>query len=152
VTKQATTIAWTVWLNAWTDTYWFVWNSTLPAPYTWANTDITDNWWNTTNTNIARQWPCVTWYHVPSQTEWSWIVTAWWWWMNWWAMQIALKMPITGVRPRSTTTISTPSNGRYWSSTPIGNNGSYIYFNSLNIFSNSTLGFAYGMNVRCFKN
>jgi hypothetical protein len=31
--------------------------------------------WDTTNTAIARQWPCASWYHVASATEWNSVLT-----------------------------------------------------------------------------
>ena len=28
-------------------------------------------WWNTTKTDLARQWPCPIWYHIPSKEDWT---------------------------------------------------------------------------------
>jgi surface protein len=151
--QQPTTIAWTVWLNAGTDTYWFVWNSSLPSPYTWANSDITNNWWETTNTNIARQWPCASGYHVPSQPEWGAIHSAWWWGADGPTMQTALKIPFAGFRIRNNGAFfSGGSYGYYWSSSPNGSYGYYLYFLSSNINPSYYDVRAYGFSVRCFKN
>ncbi len=35
----------------------------------WDRSNNWNLWWDTTNTNEARQWPCPTWYHVPSSWE-----------------------------------------------------------------------------------
>ena len=151
-TQQSTQIAWSIWLNASTDTTNFVWSSGL-TNWDWSNTDITNNWWHTTNTSVARQWPCAPWYHVPSQAEWQGIVTAWWWWSNGASMQSALKLPYAGGRNWN----NGPWNfggsyGYYWSSTPNGANGYNLYFNSSNIDPSDISNRAYGFSVRCFKN
>jgi len=136
------------------DTYWFVWNSNLSSyRYDWIVSQDDNLWWNTTNTSIARQWPCASWYHVPTQTEWSWIVTAWQWWTNWASMQIALKMPYAGNRGRNNGAFNLGgSYGYYWSSSPNGTSVYHLYFSSSNIFPSNIYYRAYGFSVRCFKN
>jgi prepilin-type N-terminal cleavage/methylation domain-containing protein len=151
--QQATTIAWSVWLNAWTDTYWFVRNWAWFLDYNWANTDNTDNWGHTTATNSARQWPCASWYHVPTQTEWSWITTAWWWWSNWTNMMSALSLPMWGYRHVNFNIHQ--NNGtyaRFWSSTPTWNDWYYIDITTWTIAHNLIMFRGYGLTVRCFKN
>ena len=145
-TQQPTTIDWSIWLNAWTDTYWFVWNTWLAN--TWATTDITNNWWDTTNTSTARQWPCATNYHIPSQPEFQAIVTAWWWGTNWTNMMNALKMPMAGAHSRFNSTYGGQSTGAYyWSSSP-----NDLYFSTSGIrptFNDYRTG---GLSLRCLKN
>ncbi len=156
--QQSTTIAWTVWLNAGTDTYWFVWNASLTEPWSWANSDITNNWWDTTNTAIARQWPCVNWYHVPAQPEWVAIHSAWWWGTNGVTMQTALKLPYAGNRSRDSGNMyNLGFNGFYWSSSPDGGTygfdmGYSMIFGSTLIGLSSSKNRANGFSVRCFKN
>jgi len=119
------------------DTYWYNWLSK-----TWESTD--PSWW---------QWPCATWYHVPSQSEWSGIVTAWQWWWNWANMQTALKLPCAGQRYWSNGSFyDGASDGRYWSSSPVGYYGYSLRFSSTNITSNYKERRALGYSVRCFKN
>lgn len=36
----------------------------------WDNSNNMNLWWDETNTNAARQWPCSEWYHIPSRSEW----------------------------------------------------------------------------------
>ena len=58
--------------------YW-PWNyynsSTFHTVSDWNNPTLWDNswnlnlWWDTTNTYEARQWPCPSWWHIPSWTE-----------------------------------------------------------------------------------
>ena len=42
--QQLTGILGSIGLNASSDTFNFVWNASLPVPYSWASTDITNNW------------------------------------------------------------------------------------------------------------
>lgn len=37
----------------------------------WSTTYNANLWWSTTNTLVARRWPCPEWYHIPSLTEWN---------------------------------------------------------------------------------
>jgi len=153
--QQKTTIPWTVWLNSWTDTYWFVWSGSLAIPYTWANSDITNNWGETTNTSIARQWPCATWYHVPSKVEWASIFSAWQWLTSSWAdLHTTLKMPCSGFRDLSTGNFTnTWINWWFWSSSTewVEWWGFSLLWCSTVIPNNSSHR-AYGLSVRCIKN
>ena len=150
--KQATTIAWTIWLNATTDTYDFVWNASLSSPYTWANTDITDNWWHLTGTNLARKWPCNDGYHVPTQAEWTWTNNAWWF-TNGTNFSTSLKLPYAGYRRRQSGSMTTyGSRWSYWSSSFFNSNAVYMNFYSAAVYPDRNYGHAYGMSVRCFKN
>jgi hypothetical protein len=155
-TQQATVIAWNIWLDASTDTDWFVWNSSLANPSSWANTDITNNWWDTTDTNIARQWPCASWYHVPSEPEWADVLTVWWWWIwhgqDWVGMQTALNLPYTGMRYWNNGDFySWGTQGYYWLSAPTnGTSGEYFRFYS-NGIQRGNNAHVHGYSVRCFK-
>ena len=77
----------------WWNNYWFptTWNiltsgTRVSASWYWPNNPYSRNiyvissspwdtsnnanlWWHTTNTNVARRWPCPEWYHVPSSEE-----------------------------------------------------------------------------------
>ncbi len=59
-----------VWL--WVNSYWSFyqwWNNTTWWHFWW--TAWVNAWWDITNTDLARQWPCPTWWHIPSHTEWQ---------------------------------------------------------------------------------
>lgn len=95
--EEAWTWFWTFWYyyQRWNN-YWFFWwldpyvkttnyqvnaGSFWPWKYnnpnfvlwyeSWDSSHNDDLWWNKTNTNIARQWPCPTWWHVPTMKEWQ---------------------------------------------------------------------------------
>lgn len=50
--------------------------------YWWMNPVNPDLWGGVTNTLLARQWPCPSWFHIPSNKEWSDLVK----WYLWWAL------------------------------------------------------------------
>jgi hypothetical protein len=172
------------WNNAWTPSwsitpntilanatwYWpwnyynntiFIWWGGLPFPYDWTNPQNNNLWWNTTDspfwTNIsARQWPCANWYHVPSQIEWSGLVTAGWWWTNGMNMINSLKLPIAGYRDRVDGNMwdqnPTTGFGSYWSSSPNGTSWYDLRF-GVSVINPSASGHrADALPIRCFKN
>lgn len=57
------------------DTTWYgPWNSYSDGTYIiwnvdWASVNNTNLWWDTADTEYARQWPCPSWYHIPSIAE-----------------------------------------------------------------------------------
>jgi len=68
-------------------------------------------------------------------------------------MSNVLKMPMPGSRSWvDAALLSQGSNGYYWSSSPNGTNGYYMYFYSTYINPSNSLNRAYGFSVRCFKN
>jgi type II secretory pathway pseudopilin PulG len=174
--QQSSIINWDIWLNMWTDTYWFVWNSSFSSPYSWANTNITENWWvkesekltatylNSTSTYRQKmQWPCLDWYHVPTKQEWSSLFYAWDWhlWDTAWTATVwddlknALKLPITGSRHRYNGLLQfIDTYGGYRSSSPSNNQAYWHMFSTSNIdiWVNSLLPTSIALNVRCFKN
>lgn len=147
-------------VNASANGPWNYYNSTtfigwagLLSPYDWTSPQNNNLWWDTTNTSIARQWPCATGYHVPSQNEWSALVTAGWWWTNGTAMQTALKLPFAGYHHRFDGIMFNQSSyGYYWSSSPNGTYGYRLYFGSSDVTSSDVSVRAFGFSVRCFKN
>ena len=78
---------------------WNYYSSNVRRKWSWSNHYWDSSFnrnlrWDTTNTNSARQWPCASWFHVPSNSD---IVdinnkldSLWinWWWVNWY-----LKLP-----------------------------------------------------------
>ena len=162
------------WNNAWIKTAWTsptrIWTTTsnstysnatfisslsLPSPFDWTSIQNDNLWWNWTNTVESRIWPCLTWYHVPTHTEWAWINTAWWWntATDWFNMSNALKLPMAGLRRwNDASLLDQGADGFYWSSSPSGTDGYLMIFYSSNIYPSGNNFRAYGFSVRCFKN
>jgi prepilin-type N-terminal cleavage/methylation domain-containing protein len=156
VTQQATQIP-NASYNPLNDTYWFVWNSNLSSyRIDWIVTQDDNLWGNTTNTSIARQWPCSIGYHVPSQPEWVAIHAIWWWGTTLWtALSNTLKLPFAGRRVRDNGTMTGQGAfGGYWSSSPYesGTYGYYLYFFSTSLWPIDLHYRATGFSVRCIKN
>jgi len=121
----------------------------------WVN-DIDNLWWNTTNTNESRNWPCNEWYHVPTNVEWQNLVNLKWDTGDanlWTSMSNDLKIPFSGSRLWTNWTLDdTNIFGRYWSSTPRDtNNWYYLTFDSTNVGESYTVKTQW-LAVRCFKN
>jgi hypothetical protein len=126
----------------------------------WSTTNIDNNWWDTTNTNIARQWPCASWYHIPTTWEFTSLITIWWWTMGWGGdMMKKLKIPLVWYRNRYTNGYSYEwANWRYWTSS--NNNATNAYNYSIYYYSsNNSWVIWWDMNekalwlpIRCFKN
>jgi uncharacterized protein (TIGR02145 family) len=121
------------------------------------------------------QWPCPSWYHIPSPQEWVDVVEAWtsWWtlwtfntstsYYNWWYrsrsswwndFRTALKLPAAGRRNSTSSLSDLGTNGNYWSSTAHASTASYARFLT---FTSSTVRPGYsssrrrGFSIRCFK-
>jgi uncharacterized protein (TIGR02145 family) len=137
-----------------------VWNTGFPPPYTWATTDITNNWWDTTNTLVSRQGPCPSGYHIPSQIEWEALVTDWQWGMDWITLSNTLKLPFAWSRLYyNGSIVQAGDQGNYWSSTPLTTTqASNFYvtpggsgYTGVSVPNYNTYKSA-GFSVRCFKN
>lgn len=129
----------------------------ITAQYDWSNPSNDNLWGDTTNTEVARQWPSPSGYHVPSAKERQNFVKM----FNiirpnahsWNDLKNAFAMPFAGNRVYNTAdTYGQGSYGWYWSSSPL-----YDLANDLNIGSDyvgadSTGSRAYGFSIRCFKN
>jgi hypothetical protein len=118
----------------------------------WNTVENLDLWWNITDTDLARQWPCISWYHVPSNQEWINLIIAGWW-ANWTEIFNDLKMPLSGNRDWYNATTSSWVNGRYHSSTPHNANWTKrLGFTATTSISMGTDWYAEWFSVRCFKN
>lgn len=53
--------------NYWPGNYYS--SSTFITDPTWDTSQNTDLWWDVTDTLVARQWPCPSWWHIPTSTE-----------------------------------------------------------------------------------
>ena len=87
----------------------------------WATTSNNNIWWDITDIDEARQWPCPSGWHVPSMTEWSGAMAYWkaWSW-NWSLNNFAnyLHLPKAGSRARSTADLQKSGQWWYYTSTP----------------------------------
>jgi hypothetical protein len=50
---------------------------TVTSDWKWDSSWNQNLWGDTTNTLVARRWPCAEWYHIPSSTEFENIYTIW---------------------------------------------------------------------------
>lgn len=88
-------------VNAWNYWPWNYYNSstfiTWKANTWWDSSNNANLRWWTTWTVEAMQWPCPSWYHIPSYTEFSslstLLFTTFWLNKNWWTLNTYLKLP-----------------------------------------------------------
>nr|MDD3720775.1 hypothetical protein [Candidatus Gracilibacteria bacterium] len=168
ITQQPTTITGSIGLDASTDTYGFVWNSSLPAPQTWASTTIDNNWGGNGTTTLYTYWdlgasnkslmrgPCSSGYHVPTSKEWTSIVLAGGWDTlgntKGYNLRDSLKMPVSGRISVFNGALYDEGYGFYCSSSPGGVYEYNLYFSFDTITAGGTNSRALGFNIRCFKN
>jgi len=122
-------------------------------PNDWTSQQNDNLWWDTTDTNIARKWPCRIWYHIPSQGEWVELYSLLW--SSPMTMISTLFMPLTGYKYWYDWGINaTNSDIYYWSSSPDINNIKYAkHINMRTSFFHAIQNSrTYGFAVRCFKN
>jgi len=132
--------------------------SFIKNSWRWDTTDNANLWWWESGDVSDKQWPCPTWYHVPSTTEWKWIYD------NWdrantvtsnkrtqWASD--LLIPFAGYRYNSSAGVNFQgSYGYYWSSSRYNaDNAYYLRFSSSALLPLNDYR-ALGFSVRCFKN
>ena len=123
------------------------WSSSVSDTISWG----VDRWYDYSQTD--NRWPCASGYHVPTELEWSGIVSAGWWGSDWTAMWNELQLPLAGTRARYNGAFYYGgSSGIYWSSSPYYTLGYFLYFFSSNIFLDYDDLRANGFSVRCFKN
>jgi len=130
------------------DTLWTSW---------WTATD--NAWWETTNTDLARKWPCPDWRHIPSKPEWrstmkavnpSFTSTLAWWSST--QITTALKLPFWWSKEWGNL-VHQGSRNRYWSSSITNSTyGYWLIFSSTNINPDDNHPRANGYTIRCIKN
>ncbi|EKE26427.1 MAG: fimbrial protein pilin [uncultured bacterium (gcode 4)] len=151
-------VTWTL-AASWTLSNWvwhsnFIINASWPD-WVWGEND--DLWWNTTNTLIARKWPCPTWYHIPSW--WNLVATTDWWkayliaWNNFNNVRTKIMLPNAGKRKiQDGTYVFQNSYWIYWSSSVSASNNYsydvYVWWAS----GNEAYPRGEGFSVRCIKN
>ena len=129
-------------------------------------------WWeHVYNSDVDRQWPCPSWYHVPDILEWHAAKNLWCKQKmndigcgNWNIFRDDLLLPAAGLRDSSSAGVNyqnhtNPYNygGYYWSSSPANtsNSASFAFRFEESYFapiSQWSLSRTYGYSVRCFKN
>jgi hypothetical protein len=109
---------------------------------------------NSTEANkTLMQWPCATWYHIPTSKEWVDLYTAWNWWMDWSSMSTALKLPLAGFRYWDDGSMNIQgSYAYYWSASPNDSSTYTMYFTSTSIYPSDSNHRTAGSSIRCFKN
>jgi len=143
----------TTWYGPWNyySSTMFIYNN-LSDPFDWSTIQNDNLWWDTTNTNEARQWPCLSWYHVPTQWELSGVIAAWWWWTSWNNIMNTLKLPKAWYRAVWNWSMQDVSNyWRYWSSSPTNTNSFLLQFWNT-VINNTTYYRTQWQSIRCFKN
>ena len=147
--------------------------STIPVDTNWLTTYSGNTWiyggslprydWSLTQNDNLRlektQWPCPTWYHVPTQAEWAWLYNirlsiyttgA----NNWNLLRDTLKLPMAGLRNYGSVSsvYGQGDRGFYWSSTPDDAGAYSLGFGSSYVGARYNNNRAYGFSVRCFQN
>ena len=143
------------WNNPYVSNKFIAWNSY------WDDSYSANLWWDSTDTQTARQWPCPAWFHIPTLDEWNDLIDAYASYSEdsygssafreW--FQDAFKIPLAGRMRYSNGNIENEwSHARIWASD--SNDGTawrfYLWWNTVDINNNSEK--AYGYQVRCFKN
>ena len=143
------------WNNPYVSNKFIAWSSYWDDSY---NTDL---WWDSTDMQAARQWPCPAWFHIPTLDEWNDLIDAYASYSEdsygssafreW--FQDAFKIPLAGRMRYSNGNIENEwSHARIWASDSNGGTAwrFYLWWNTVDINNNSEK--AYGYQVRCFKN
>lgn len=117
-------------------TYW-PWNyyssstfiTTSASPYDWSSQRNDNLWWDSTWTSDARQWPCSSWFHVPTYDEWNSIITimSWLSLTTWSNFEDKLHLPLASYRLGSNGIIQSGSQAYYWTSSVQSTSSYYFY-------------------------
>ncbi len=131
----------------------FIWWGAITSPFDWSSIQNDNLWWSWWSV-LQRQGPCNTWYHIPTQTEWAWIVTVGWWGTTLWtSMWNKLLLPFAGTRSRTTGTMSSQTtDAYYWATTPSGTSANDLKFLPTVINVADSKFRLYSYTIRCFKN
>jgi len=141
--------------NYYNDRYFVYWNAY------WDSSNNANLWWWITWTNEAMRWPCDTWFHIPSITEFNNLLNLWiniWAWTasGWDNMRDILLLPYWWVKAYSSSSsrpiYSAWTYWYYWTANNYSNTNSYNLEFSSTINHTQNAAKAWGMNIRPFKN
>jgi uncharacterized protein (TIGR02145 family) len=117
------------------------------TPFDWRSPQNDNLWQGVNGVNN----PCPSGYRLPTEAELDAELLSWSSYNAAGAFASPLKLPMAGFRSRINGSISSVGSfGSYWSSTEIGSNAGYIYFNSSGAIMEPD-DRAYGFSVRCIK-
>jgi len=171
-----TNIAWITWSSYWSyiqfwksDNSWDNWNALYSydwkSPW-WISNWSSEDWWVEYNEETTAkysnqtlldqnkmQWPCLIWYHVPTQNEWSGLHIAWNWLQDLTSISSDLLLPIAWYRNWSDGIVKFEGiNGGYWSSSPKSTTGYRMFLYTDTVNPAWSMSRSYWLPVRCFKN
>ena len=144
-------------VNAWT--YW-PWNYYSSSTFITAQPRDSSNnanlRWDTTDTNVARQWPCDTWFHIPSVTDAQNLIDTLYnivWWKKQTEFEIYLFMTKTQIRTAAGA-ISTPSYANFVLSKAYSNASPNVlrFWTNTNATVASATSKSQAFPIRPFKN
>lgn len=137
--------------NYYNDNTYIVWSND------WSSIQNDDLWWDVTDTLEARQWPCNSWYHVPTESESIALVdtlaalgidTN-----SGYCMKTYLKMPFSGSLNSSAVINNQDIIAFYWSSSAYNVSHAFsLFFDSSGFLIQHGYYRANGYSVRPFKN
>lgn len=138
-----------------TDSWAEWWDETKELPEWWNNWDVlTKVIWESV---FDTQWPAPDWYHIPTQTEWNAVFSAWetlgaWDQFSWTSMSEKLKLPFSGLRQENMVVSNQNEIGFYW--TPVSDGvGTADYFHlHAPMITWGSRRCSRGLSIRCFKN
>lgn len=139
------------------DNYWFVWWPSISSNRNdWLLSPNENIWWEPSSDPLDRKWPCQYWYHIPSNSEWVWVVQTNWDLADanlWTEMRDELKLPFWWWRFfDSWLYFNQWLNWYYWSTTSCCDNSLYLTFRNWSINATYNYARAFWFNIRCFKN
>ena len=147
----------------WPDNYYY--SKTFIRSATWDSSSNLNLWWweYISSWDYVRQWPCPSWYHVPTRAEWEFAIKLWcvkkmWTWENcryWDDFWQDLLLPLAGQLKYNATTVTPQDRWNhwyYWASSAY----SSLWRDDLRFYSSyiyTSIDYpGYVFPVRCFKN
>ena len=139
----------------------FITNTT--SPNDWSSSPNTNLWWwsgLTTVTNPTAQqesdmqWPCPSWYHIPTRDEWWWLYVALMWTYSDSQIRNLLNIPYSWFKWtwQSYNVYQEWIYWHYWASSDNWSNSWWIYLSSTIWMNQGSYSRSDWRSIRCFKN